>query len=196
DYEFHVSDSSAYEASGGDNIWKDSEVKCEGEISTTLMLSLAELSRKEIIGIHDLQEHLPEISQTTLKNINISWPEKYGITMDSFQVTEIILPEADAATLYQAQRAAELSADPAAMNDAMLKAQRAAQLSADPAAMNAAMAAAMMQAQRAVQPSSNPAVLNNAMAGQGAGQQNGWICPNCSHQNMGKFCTECGTPRP
>jgi membrane protease subunit (stomatin/prohibitin family) len=35
-----------------------------------------------------------------------------------------------------------------------------------------------------------------AMPQQAAPAADGWTCPNCGSQNAGKFCMECGTPKP
>jgi len=54
--------------------------------------------------------------------------------------------------------------------------------------------AQQMQAQQQMQTQQQ----GQAQQGQnnGAKQAGGWFCPECGGKNTGKFCMECGTPKP
>lgn len=155
-----------------------------------------------------------EISEAMAEELNHDWTEKYGLAVTSVQILSTIIPDEDAATLKELQKAGALRSQSmagATLVAAQAEAMKTAAGNANGAAMgffgmNMAMqaggangadlinqGAAQAQAmggQQMQQPNFNQAQP------QGQPQAGRWFCPNCGNENYGNFCVNCGTKRP
>ncbi len=151
-------------------------------------------------------QHNTELENAMNEALSAKWQELRGIQVVSVALGSVTLPDEDAELIKQAQRTAILR-DPtmaaATITGAQADAMRAAASNEGGAmtgflgmgmAMNAGNAANVqnlyaMGQQQQQQQSQQP------QAPAGAGAANGWKC-SCGATATGKFCPECGSPKP
>ena len=150
-----------------------------------------------------LPNHTKEISDAMSQELNKDWTEKYGLEITSVQILSAVMPEEDAASLKELQKAGALRSQAmagATLVQAQADAMKAAANNQNGAAMGFFGMNMAMQAGGA-----NAGELLNAGAAQAAPQQGQpagqapagrWFCPNCGNENYGNFCVNCGTKRP
>lgn len=193
----------------------------DGQLKSELLTALQPaFARISAMGVRysAVPAHTKELAKALNEELSDTWSDLRGIEVASFGVNSIAASPEDEEMIKQLQKAAVMR-DPtmaaanlaAAQSDAM----RAAASNESGAAvgfMGMGMAGAMggmngadlygrggvggSTAQRsAYQQAPGGGFGGAAGAGNGAGA-NGWTCPSCGAANTGKFCGECGTPRP
>lgn len=179
-----------------DNI--DAQLKTE--FISALQPAFAKLSEMEMRP-NQIAAHTTELENVMNSVLTSKWAQLRGIAVVSIALNPITLPEEDQELIKQFQKGAAMR-DPnmagAQIASATADAMRGAAANEGGAmngfvgmgmAMNtggsqAANLFAMGQAQQAQQP-----LQQNPSAG-------AWKCPDCGADNSGKFCTNCGKPKP
>ncbi|MBO6214291.1 MAG: SPFH domain-containing protein [Lachnospiraceae bacterium] len=194
--------------------YKRSEIEgqLKPEFISALQPAFAKLSAMEMRP-SELPAHTEEIAAAMNEALTNKWAETRGISVVSVAVGTVTLPDEDAQMIKQAQKSAILR-DPnmaaAQLVGAQADAMRAAAsntagamtgfmgmgMAQQAGGVNAGNLFAMGQAQQQVQQPVQPAQPQAAPAGAAAGAPVvGWTC-SCGAVNKGKFCSECGSPKP
>ena len=183
----------------------DSQLKTE--LLTALQPSFAKLSEKGI-RYSSLPGHTTEIADYLNEELSNKWRKLRGIEVVSFGISSIKADEEDEKKIKQMQEMASYT-DPS-MAAARLVGAQASAMEAAASNTNGAMSAfmgmgmasqagganiqnlfSMAQAQQQASPQSTP---QSAPAGSSA--QDTWTCSKCGSKAHGKFCPECGSPKP
>ena len=183
---------SAYSRSEIDNQLKT-------EFVSALQPAFAKISEMEIRP-NVIPAHVEELCEAMNEALTRKWTETRGLAIVSIAMNPVTLPEEDAETIKQAQRAAMMR-DPSMAAATLVGAQADAMKMAaenENGAMMGFMGMGManqvggMNAQGLFQ-----MAQQQAQQAQQAPQApvNGWTC-SCGAVNTGKFCSECGKPRP
>lgn len=171
------------------------------EFISALQPAFAKISSMQIRP-NDLGAHSEELAEAMNEALTKKWLELRGIAVVSVALNTITLPEEDAEMIKQAQRTAMFrNPGMAAANlvDAQAEAMKSAakneagammgfmglNMAQQAGGLNANNLFAMSQ-QQAQQPATPQAPADS---------ENAWTCA-CGTQNKGKFCTNCGNPRP
>ena len=214
----------------------DSQMR--SELLTALQPALGRISEMGI-RYSAITAHTRELANVLNEELSADWAQRRGISVASFGINSITLPEdveariADrqmAQTMVNPNQAAAVMANATA--DAMRTAaanengamnafmgmgmaqgmgggaaasmfQQGAQgtyqqpQSAYPMAQGGGFSAQPAQGQQPMgQPAAAAAAAPAAAAAAAAPAADGWTCPQCGAANAGKFCGECGTPKP
>ncbi|MDD7550490.1 MAG: SPFH domain-containing protein [Clostridia bacterium] len=183
---------SAYSRSEIDNQLKT-------EFVSALQPAFAKISEMEIRP-NVIPAHVEELCEAMNEALTRKWTETRGLAIVSIAMNPVTLPEEDAETIKQAQRAAMMR-DPSMAAATLVGAQADAMKMAaqnENGAMMGFMGMGManqvggMNAQGLFQ-----MAQQQAQQAQQAPQApvNGWTC-SCGAVNTGKFCTNCASPKP
>ena len=196
------------------------------EFISALQPAFGKLSDMELRP-NQIIQHNTELENAMNEALSAKWQELRGIQVVSVALGSVTLPDEDQELIKQAQRAAVLR-DPtmaaATLTGAQADAMRAAAENKNGAmtgfmgmgmAMNTGAAAnaqnlyAMGQQQQAAQQAAAPAADTwTCSCGATASGKfctecgspkpvaNGWTCTECGHVNTGKFCQNCGAKKP
>lgn len=193
----------------------DSQLK--SELLTALQPAFARISEMGI-RYSALPGHADDLAEILNDILSENWGGRYGIKISSFGVNSVKAPEEDEKMIKELQRNAAFR-NPAMAAAQLVGAQSAAMqaaasnASAGPmmafAGMNMAgqaggvnaqnlFAMAQQQAQQAapVPGTQMSGAGQAAPAPQGTGAAGTWTCSCGAGGNTGKFCSECGKPRP
>lgn len=180
----------------------------DGQLRSELMTALQPaFARISAMGIRysELSGHTMELSDALNQILSEKWEKLRGIRIVSLGVSSIKASEEDEAMLKELQKNAVFR-NPAMAAAHMVGAQASAmQAAASNQNAGPAMAfAGMNMASNAggVNPSELFAMARNDPSQRSAQQevqspvqQDSWVC-SCGNVNKGKFCSECGNPRP
>jgi len=189
----------------------DSQLKAE--LMTAMQPAFARISAMGI-RYSQLPAHTTELADALNEELSSKWRDLRGISIVSFGVNSVKATDEDEKMIKDLQRAAALK-DPsmaaARMADAQAEAMQAAASNenAGPvmafAGMNMASNAGGVNAQQLYQmqgqpganapASSTPANGVNGAPAAPAPATDTWTCA-CGTVNSGKFCSNCGTPKP
>ncbi len=177
----------------------DSQLKTE--FVSALQPAFAKLSDMEMRP-NQIPAHTMELCDLMNETLTRKWSEARGISVVSIAMNPVSIPDEDAESIKELQRAAALS-NPGlaagALTGAQAEALRTAAgntsgamagfmgmgMAANAGGMNAQALYGMAAEQRAAAPQSSG-------SGTAAGA---WTC-SCGATAAGKFCPECGSPRP
>ena len=177
----------------------DSQLKTE--FVSALQPAFAKLSDMEMRP-NQIPAHTMELCDLMNETLTRKWSEARGISVVSIAMNPVSIPDEDAESIKELQRAAALS-NPGlaagALTGAQAEALRTAAgntggamagfmgmgMAANAGGMNAQALYGMAAEQRAAAPQSSG---SGAAAG-------AWTC-SCGATATGKFCPECGSPRP
>ena len=180
----------------------------DGQLRSELMTALQPaFARISAMGIRysELPGHTMELSDALNQILSEKWEKLRGIRIVSLGVSSIKASEEDEAMLKELQKNAVFR-NPAMAAAHMVGAQASAmQAAASNQNAGPAMAfAGMNMASNAggVNPSelfamarNDPSQRSAQQEAQSPVQQESWVC-SCGTVNKGKFCSECGNPRP
>lgn len=180
----------------------------DGQLRSELMTALQPaFARISAMGIRysELPGHTMELSDALNQILSEKWEKLRGIRIVSLGVSSIKASEEDEAMLKELQKNAVFR-NPAMAAAHMVGAQASAmQAAASNQNAGPAMAfAGMNMASNAggVNPSelfamarNDPSQRSVQQEAQSPVQQESWVC-SCGNVNKGKFCSECGNPRP
>ena len=180
----------------------------DGQLRSELMTALQPaFARISAMGIRysELPGHTMELSDALNQILSEKWEKLRGIRIVSLGVSSIKASEEDEAMLKELQENAVFR-NPAMAAAHMVGAQASAmQAAASNQNAGPAMAfAGMNMASNAggVNPSelfamarNDPSQRSAQQEAQSPVQQESWVC-SCGNVNKGKFCSECGNPRP
>lgn len=180
----------------------------DGQLRSELMTALQPVfARISAMGIRysELPGHTMELSDALNQILSEKWEKLRGIRIVSLGVSSIKASEEDEAMLKELQKNAVFR-NPAMAAAHMVGAQASAmQAAASNQNAGPAMAfAGMNMASNAggVNPSelfamarNDPSQRSAQQEAQSPVQQESWVC-SCGNVNKGKFCSECGNPRP
>lgn len=180
----------------------------DGQLRSELMTDLQPaFARISAMGIRysELPGHTMELSDALNQILSEKWEKLRGIRIVSLGVSSIKASEEDEAMLKELQKNAVFR-NPAMAAAHMVGAQASAmQAAASNQNAGPAMAfAGMNMASNAggVNPSelfamarNDPSQRSAQQEAQSPVQQESWVC-SCGNVNKGKFCSECGNPRP
>ncbi len=177
----------------------DSQLKTE--FISALQPAFAKISEMEIRP-NQIIAHNTELEEAMNAALSSKWSELRGISVVSVALGSVTLPEEDQEMIKQMQRGAALSNPNMAAGNlaaAQADAMRGAATNSAGAVtgfMGMGMAGnmggnvsslfEMGQAQQAAQQQAAPA----------APAADGWVCAKCGAKATGKFCPECGAPKP
>ncbi|MDR1560452.1 MAG: SPFH domain-containing protein [Clostridiales bacterium] len=180
----------------------DSQLK--SELLTALQPAFARISQMGI-RYSALPGHTLELADVLNEVLSIKWRQTRGIAVASFGINSVTASKEDEDMIKQLQKSAVMR-DPtmaaAALAGSQADAMRAA-ASNTAGAMTGFMGLNM--ASQAGGMSANDLYAmgrqynNNRPAAQAAPQapvSGGWVCPACGAANTGKFCADCGQPKP
>ena len=180
----------------------DSQLK--SELLTALQPAFAEISEQGI-RYSAVPAHADDLGNALNHVLSDSWVKTYGITISTFGVSSIKASEEDEKMIKELQRNAAFM-DPTraaahlvgSQGDAMKAA--AANTGAGPAmafmGMGMAGQAGGMNAQNLFAMGQQQAAQQQAQQPAAPAAPAGWTCA-CGHAgNTGKFCAECGQPKP
>ena len=182
----------------------DSQLKAE--FLTALQPAFAKISELQIRP-SAIPGHVQELADAMNEALTKKWSQLRGLEVVSVGVNQVTLPPEDAEMIKQAQRTA-IMRDPtmaaATLTGAQADAMKMAASNENGAmmgfmGMGMASQAGGMNAQNLFQMGMQQAesrrqqqVQESRMAG---GQGDGWTC-SCGAKNSGKFCMNCGKPKP
>ncbi len=177
----------------------DSQLKTE--FISALQPAFAKISEMEIRP-NQIIAHNTELEEAMNAALSSKWSELRGISVVSVALGSVTLPDEDQEMIKQMQRGAALSNPNMAAGNlaaAQADAMRGAATNSAGAVtgfMGMGMAGnmggnvsslfEMGQAQQAAQQQAAPA----------APAADGWVCGKCGAKATGKFCPECGAPKP
>ena len=173
------------------------------EFVSALQTALAELSDLEIRP-NQIPRYMPDLEKAMNKALSEKWSKLRGISVVSIAMPNVSLPEEDQELIKTAQKNA-MYRDPtmaaATIVGAQADAMKAAASNANGATagfvgMNMAQGAGGMNAQTLFEMGQQN--QQNASANTSGAQNtsaNSWKC-KCGATAAGKFCPECGSPRP
>ena len=180
----------------------DSQLK--SELLTALQPAFAKISAMGV-RYSAVPAHTQELADALNEELDSKWRDLRGIEVASFGVNSITASPEDEQMIKNLQRTATMrNADmrQAVIADATAEAMKTA-AGNEGGAMNgffgmnmAGMAGGTAMANQPAQAGAYP---NQYAVAQGGGFTGGaatWTCPKCGHENTGKFCNECGTPKP
>lgn len=167
----------------------------KSEVMTALQPAFARISEQGI-RYSALPGHTAELSQALNETLSEKWENLRGIRMVSFGVSSIKASSEDEAMLKELQKNAVFR-NPA-MAAAQIAGAQAAAMQAAAANQNAGAAMAFagmnMAAGAGGMNLQNLYAMGQTGAARPAGKES-WTCA-CGTVNTGKFCSECGKPRP
>ena len=180
----------------------DSQLK--SELLTALQPAFAKISAMGV-RYSAVPAHTQELADALNEELDSKWRDLRGIEVASFGVNSITASPEDEQMIKNLQRTATMrNADmrQAVIADATAEAMKTA-AGNEGGAMNgffgmnmAGMAGGTAMANQPAQAGAYPNQYAVAQGGGFAGGAATWTCPKCGHENTGKFCNECGTPRP
>ena len=186
---------SAYSRSEIDNQLKT-------EFVSALQPAFAKISEMEIRP-NVIPAHVEELCEAMNEALTRKWTETRGLAIVSIAMNPVTLPEEDAETIKQAQRAAMMR-DPSMAAATLVGAQADAMKMAaqnENGAMMGFMGMGManqvggMNAQGLFQMAQQQAQQAQQAPQAPQTPVNGWTC-SCGAVNTGKFCTNCASPKP
>ena len=174
----------------------------KGELLSALQPALAKISAKKIM-YYEIPAHTDEISQALNEVLSEQWRERRGIEVVSFTVNSVSVPDDQRKKITEWEENAmttNVNTAAARMVGASSDAMRQAASNPNGSMMGfmgmgmaqgmGGGAAANLYAMAGQQPAA--AAPAAAPAAPAAG---GWTCA-CGAVNTGKFCAECGSPKP
>lgn len=186
----------------GDYRRDEMDGQLKSELMTALQPAFARISEMGI-RYSALPGHTMELAQALNEVLSPKWSELRGISIVSIGVSSVKASEEDEQMIKELQRNAALR-DPtmaaAHLTGAQAAAMQAAAKNEKAGAMGAFVGMGMagnaggMNAQSLFQMGQQQAAQQQAAAPAASG---GWTCPKCgSTGNTGKFCSQCGEPKP
>lgn len=188
----------------------DSQLK--SELLTALQPAFARISEMGI-RYSAVPAHTRELADALNEELSHEWKERRGIEIAAFGVNTISAPEDQEQMIRDLQKAAVM-ANPAmaAANIASAQSDAMRTAAANPAGaamgfMGMGMASGMggmnaaqlfgqaSQAQQAPAQTQPAGAAGGVAAGTGTAAGAAWTC-SCGAQNTGKFCGNCGSPKP
>lgn len=189
------------------------DAQLKGELLTALQPAFAQISAMGV-RYSALPAHTQEIVDALNGALDKTWHDLRGIEVASFAVNSVAISPEDEQMIKDLQRTAAMRAP--GMRDAMMASATADAMrtaagnrgGAMMGFMGMNMAQTSGMGQQCYGQAPQPAPQNQyAVAGDGGfawrPQQQmpqpapgAWKCPACGTENAGKFCSECGTPRP
>ena len=199
----------------------DSQLKTE--FISALQPAFSRLSDMEMRP-NQIPAHTMELCDLMNETLTKKWSEARGISVVSIAMNPVSIPDEDAESIKELQRAAALS-NPSlaagALTGAQAEAMRTAAgnnggamagfmgmgMAANAGGVNAQALYGMAAEQKAAAPQSNANVWTCSCGATATGKfcpecgkpkpasADGWTC-TCGAVNKGKFCSECGKPRP
>lgn len=171
----------------------DSQLK--SELLTALQPAFAKISAMGV-RYSALPGHTTELADALNEVLSAKWSELRGISIVTFGVTSVTADEEDENTIKELQKTAVFrNPTMAAANLTTAQADAMRTAAANPSGammgfmgMNMAQNAGGLNAQALYQ-------MGTQQPQQAAPTQDGWTC-SCGAKNTGKFCMECGSPRP
>ena len=173
------------------------DAQLKTELMTALQPAFAKISEMGI-RYSALPAHTQEIADALNEVLSKKWGELRGLQVVSFGVSNVSANEEDAAMIKEMQRNGALR-NPA-MAAAHLTGAQANAMQA--AANNSAGAMTGFMGMNMAAQSGGVNATNLFSMAQQQQQSNRpkaetWNCTNCGHEgNKGKFCAECGSPKP
>ena len=189
----------------------DSQMR--SELLTALQPAFAVLSEKGI-RYSALPGHTMELADALNQQLSAKWKNLRGMEIVSFGVSSIKADEEDVKKLQDAQLNVTYSSDPRKFQTMMgmgtVEAMKAAASNTNGAAMGfmgmgmangmgmGGMGGMNAWAQQGGQTAAPGSFAQGAGQPQGAGQAaaGAWKCPKCGSSATGKFCPDCGSPKP
>ena len=175
------------------------DTRLKGELMNALQPALAKLSANRV-QYYEIPAHTFEISDALNDVLSTQWREKRGIEVFSFSVNSISVPEDQRKKITEWEETA-MSTNATTAASRLVGAQAEAMKSAA-ANPNGAMMGFMGMGM--ANQAGGASVQNLFAMGQQQQQQqqqpaapaaDSWKC-SCGATNTGKFCMECGSPRP
>ncbi len=176
-----------------------------GELLNALSPALAKISAMKI-SYSEIPAHTREVSAALKEELAAQWREARGIEIVSMNFNSVSIPDDQRKKLTEWEETAmttDVNTAAARMAGAQSEAMKTAaanqggmgamggffgmNMAQQAGGANAANLFAMGAQQQAAQPQPAPA--------QAEAQQSGWVC-SCGASNTGKFCSECGAPKP
>ncbi len=172
----------------------DSQLKTE--FISALQPAFSKLSDMEMRP-NQIPAHTMELCDLMNETLTRKWSEARGISVVSIAMNPVSIPDEDAESIKELQRAAALS-NPGLAAGALTGAQAEAMRTAA-GNTGGAMAGFMGMGMAANAGGVNAQALYGMAAEQKAAapqpSANTWVC-SCGATATGKFCPECGSPRP
>ena len=172
----------------------DSQLKTE--FISALQPAFSKLSDMEMRP-NQIPAHTMELCDLMNETLTRKWSEARGISVVSIAMNPVSIPDEDAESIKELQRAAALS-NPGLAAGALTGAQAEAMRTAA-GNTGGAMAGFMGMGMAANAGGVNAQALYGMAAEQKAAapkpSANSWVC-SCGATATGKFCPECGSPRP
>ena len=191
---------------------KELDAQLKSEFINALQPSFARMSALQIRP-NEIPGHVPELCDAMNEILSQKWLELRGIAVASVAFNVLNLPQEDLDMIKQAQRTA-INRDPSMAAATITQAQADAMREAAKnkgGAMNAFLGMGMAQnaggvnaqqlfemgaqQQAARQQAEAQAAAQQAAQQKQADPQGGWQC-ECGTNNTGKFCMNCGKPKP
>lgn len=170
------------------------------EMKPKIQAALAAVAPLCTNGYQDIYLHDKEIAQSLSQALGQDWLDARGIELISVALTPELSPE-DAQRVMELENARTLSNADMALGSMVNAQNRSMQSAAENSAgaVNGFMAMNMAAGKGSLSASDLLAAKlssHTQSAETQPAQQSGWHCPECGTANTGKFCTNCGTPKP
>ncbi len=202
-YSYKISDPLLFYTNVCGNVERDYtrdqiESQLKTEFVTALQPAFAKISD---LGVRPsaLPGHATELADAMNEALTQKWSDLRGLSVVSVALNPITLTEEDQELIKQAQRAGMLR-DPSMAAATMVGAQAEAMQAAasnSSGAMNGFIGMGMAQQAGGVNATQLFTMAQQqAAAAAPAAPANSWKCPSCGTENTGKFCIECGKPKP
>lgn len=165
------------------------------ELLTALQPAFARLSARGI-RYSEVPGHTQELADALNEELSKKWKDIRGMEIVSFGVSSIKADEEDEKMIKEMQRDAaykDQNLAAAALVGAQAQAMKDAANNTNGAAMGFM---GMNMAQNAGGVNANTLYQNGSSKQETPSSDNSWTCPDCGTVNTGRFCSNCGKPRP